>query len=447
MERPDRPERSHTIAVANWNSETSVRQQVDWKRALTKAKQELSKHKSRRLDDDSPQPLGWKQSPSNLEGFKHLILLEPISALLIAWPVAVAASLLEWSSVWTFWLNFLAMIPLAKLMGDATEELAAGLKSDTVGGLLNATFGNAVEMILMVQTIRAGQIDVVKGTLLGSVLSNLLLVLGMSFVAGGFTPLDGKVLNKRQAFSTVVALTNVTMLLLATAAMALPTIFFSTVGGLGGEEPDARTLEVSRYCSTYILSAYVAYLLFQLYTHAEAFTSSDEEESEFDLQPQLTIGGAMLLLTVTTTMVAVSSEFLVGSIDGLVEKWQLGKAFIGIVLLPIVGNACEHVGAIRMAMSEKVDITIGIAVGSSTQVALFVVPFAVIVGWAIDEPMDLNFGPMDTTVLVFAVLLTFSIITDGMSTWLEGYMLIIAYLIIATLYWFFPEVSQDQRRL
>lgn len=238
-----------------------VRQQVAWKKALTKAKQQLSNQKTRRLDDDSPQPLGWKKGPSDCQGFKHLILLEPVSILLLAFPIAVLSHLLEWGTIWTFWLNFLAMIPLAKLMGDATEELAAGLRSDTIGGLLNATFGNAVEMILMVQTLRAGQIDVVKGTLLGSILSNLLLVLGMSFVAGGFTPLDGKVLNKRQAFSTTVALTNVTMLLLATAALALPTIFFATVRDQLGEEQDSRTLEVSRYCSTYILSAYIAYLL------------------------------------------------------------------------------------------------------------------------------------------------------------------------------------------
>jgi len=457
-----REERSGTVPMDTLylSNDVSVRQQVAWKKALTKAKQQLSSQKSRRLDSDAPQPLGWKQGPNDAEGLRQLILLDPISLLLFAFPIGVAAHFLEWRAIFVFWLNFFAMIPLAKLMGDATEELAAGLKSDTIGGLLNATFGNAVEMILMVQTLRSdkkGNIKVVKGTLLGSILSNLLLVLGMSFIAGGVTPRDGKVLNKRQVFSTVVALTNVTMLLLATAAMALPTIFFSTLGTqfeeqhsmLGmqfeeeqhskfEEEQHSRTLKVSRYCSIYILSAYVAYLLFQLYTHAEAFSAGEDSEDE-DLQPQLSICGALGLLVVTTIMVAFSSEFLVDSLDSLVEDWGIGRSFIGIVLLPIVGNACEHAGAIRMAMSEKVDITIGIAVGSSTQVALFVVPFAVLTGWILDQPMDLNFGPLDTTVLVFAVLLTFSIITDGMSTWLEGYMLFIAYVIVATLYWFFPE--------
>jgi len=339
-------------------------------------------------------------------------------------------------------LNFLAMVPLAKIMGDATEELAAGLNNDAVGGLLNATFGNAVEMILTVQTLRAGQLDVVKGTLLGSILSNLLLVLGMSFFAGGLTRRQGKVIGKEQTFSKEAALTNMTMLFLAAATFALPTVLFCAdlMDEYDAEEKHRVTLQVSRWCSLYILSAYVAFLLFQLYTHVDVFKG---EEDDSDEKASLSPIWAGFLLFLVTCFVAASSEWLVGSIDGLVENWKIGKAFIGIVLLPIVGNACEHAGAIRMAIAEKVDITIGIAIGSSTQVALFVVPFSVIIGWALGQPMDLAFGSMNTTVMLFAVLIAFSITTDGSSNWFEGWMLMVAYGVVATLYWFVPEAHHQ----
>jgi len=424
------------------HSDSTVQHQIQWKKELVKSKRQLAAERDHRQNGETieHQPLGWKPETSNCKGLKHLILQDPISWLLAAFPFAVASYVREWNNVLCFWLNFVVMIPLAKLMGDATEELAAGLKNETVGGLLNATFGNAVEMILTIQTLRAGQIEVVKSTLMGSVLSNLLLVLGMSFFAGGMTPRDGKLLGKQQTFCARSGQVNVTMLLLSAAAVTLPTLFFNAVQE---HQQNQRTLQVSRWCSLYILSAYLAYLFFQLYTHAEVFQPQGEDEEEEEEDPQLTVCGALVLLAVTTVVVAFCSEFLVESIDGLAEQWGLGRPFIGIVLLPVVGNACEHAGAVRMAIVEKVDITIGIAVGSSTQISLLVVPFAVLVGWMIDREMDLNFGAMDSTVLVFAVLISFSIITDGMSTWLEGYMLLMAYAIIATLYWFFPETHQS----
>jgi len=351
-----------------------------------------------------------------------IVVSDPISLLLFAWPAGCAAHYYEWGDASTFWLNFFAMIPLAKIMGDATEELAAGLHNEAVGGLLNATFGNAVEMILTVQTLRAGQLGVVKGTLLGSILSNLLLVLGMSFFAGGLTRREGKLMGKEQHFSKEAALTNMTMLFLAAATFALPTVLFSSDFMSEYEESERAevTLKVSRWCSIYILSAYVAFLLFQLYTHVDVFKGEDDGEEE---QALLSPCGAGTLLFLTTCFVAASSEWLVDSIDGIVDEWGIGKAFIGIVLLPIVGNACEH----------------AIAIGSSTQVALFVVPFSVIIGWALGQPMDLAFGSMHTTVMLFAVLIAFSITTDGSTNWFEGWMLMVAYAVIATLFWFVPE--------
>lgn len=421
---------------------------VNQKKDLLKAKHEFQKY-TNSTPTESHSPLGWTKGPDNIKGLKGIIINDWISSLLLLWPVGCVAHFYSWGDHYKFTINFLAMIPLAKILGDATEELAAGLNNDTVGGLLNATFGNAVEMILTVQTLRAGELSVVKGTLLGSILSNLLLVLGMAFLFGGLTPgADGKVRGKEQNFLSNAALINLTMLFLATASFALPTVFFSAaeMDIYSSAEKRSLTLSLSRWCSIYILSAYIAFLVFQLYTHIGMFSDSDNNEDEDEegaeeaanLSPPV----ALALLFVTTCFVAASSEWLVDSIDGLVDEFNIGKAFIGIILLPIVGNACEHAGAVRMAMVEKVDITIGIAVGSSTQIGLFVVPFSVLVGWAIDRDMDLNFGTMNTTVMIFAVLIAFSIITDGAANWLEGYMLMVAYAVIATLFWFFPELGE-----
>jgi len=373
----------------------------------------------------------------------HIVVWHPMSVMLLAWPFGCIAYYWKWRSEFTFFFNFLAMVPLAKILGDATEELAAGLRNPTIGGLLNATFGNAVEVILMFQTLRAGQIAVVKGTLLGSILSNLLLVLGMSFFIGGLS--GGSIRGKEQEFSKSAALTNMTMLFLATCSFALPTVFFSArqleeanhfviEHGYAPEfQSEDVVLRISRCCSIYILCTYVAFLVFQLYTHVEADDDDEEEEAT------LPIWLAMLLLMVTTLFVAASSEWLVDSIDGVVEALQIGHVFIGVILLPIVGNACEHAGAVRMAIADKVDITIGIAIGSSTQIGLFVIPVSVMVGWLIDQPMDLNFGPLDTSVMIFAVIIAFSIVADAASNWLEGFMLMVGYAVIATLYWFFPD--------
>jgi len=396
---------------------------------------------------------GAPPRPGNWQTLMRIVVCDPINLLLLALPVACASHVLEWDAPFTFWLSFLAMIPLAKILGDATEELAEGLRNETLGGLLNATFGNAVEMILTVQNLRENKLQTVRDSLLGSILSNLLLVLGMSFCLGGLTrgP-DGKILGKEQLFSKEAALTNMTMLLLATAAFSLPTVFFANQrqaalehGLIDHEDPHIDSsdsdivLKISRYCSIYLLMAYIAFLVFQLFTHREVFQSPEEDEVEDDanggashLSPAFALG----LLFVTTVLVTLASDWLVKSINGLIDKGQFGGRFVGMILLPIVGNACEHAGAVRMAMAEKVDITIGIAVGSSTQIALFVTPFSVILGWIIGREMDLNFGSMDITVMVFSVLVSFSIMTDGASNWLEGFMLMVAYAVVATLFWF-----------
>jgi len=401
--------------------------------------------------------------PSNVDGSGlAAILLHWMNLLLVFFPLGMLAVHEEWGDTPVFWFMFVAMIPMAKILGDATEELAAGLKNDMLAGLLNATFGNAVEMVITVQTLRRGLYDVVKATLLGSVLSNMLLVLGMSFFFGGIvnnipatklrktatkdslgtTSSDVEysrfATGKVQHFRVLGAMVNTSMLLLSCLSFSLVTVFRSvtTVDGLSYGTDDTL-LPVSRTCSLIIASAYVAYIIFQLVTHREAM--ADEEGEGGEEEPVLSIGAATALLFGTTLFVAFASEYLVRAIEGVTKRCHLSQHFIGIILLPIVGNACEHMAAVRFAMMDKPSLSIGIAVGSSTQIALFVVPFSVIVGWAIEKDMDLNFGALNTTVMTLSVVVVLSMVVDGQSNWLQGYLLCAAYAVIAVLYGYLPN--------
>jgi Ca2+:H+ antiporter len=362
----------------------------------------------------------------DIEGLKS-ILLAKMNILLIFLPITFWMQYKEYPDGQKFMASFFAMVPLAQILGDATEELAMVLNSDVIGGLLNATFGNAVEMILTVQTLRAGLIQVVKDTLLGSVLSNLLLVLGMSFFFGGLG-------FYKQTFSREGAMVNVTMLLLASMSLALPTVF----GAQLQMESFEQQLAVSRGISVIVAITYVAYLIFQLFTHPDLFTE-EEGDGDGEEEANLSAKAALGLLAGATVLVAAASEVLVDPIDGVVSQYHIPPAFLGTILLPIVGNACEHASAIRMAIQDRMSISIGIAVGSSTQISLFVVPFAVILGWVLDQPMDLNFRPLNTVIMILSVLITWSIVADGTSNWLVGFMLMVAYLIVCVLYWFIPS--------
>jgi len=407
------------------------------------------------------------------------MLVHPLNVLLVAFPLGILAHVFSWGDVWIFWLNFIALVPMAKILGDATEELAAGLKNDMLAGLLNATFGNAVEMVIMVQTLRAGYTEVVKATLLGSVLSNLLLVLGMSFFFGGIIGSSKKnstsaiplsppqaagarksltsptaavrldmaevetyaefVGEKVQTFSVMSALVNTSMLLLSCLSFSLVTVFASETHPDGTGAMDLVLLPVSRICSIIIMVAYGAYIFFQLVTHREAMAEDDDGDNGDNEEPALSIPTAVMVMLLTTCIVAFSSELLVSSLDEVVEHMGISRHFIGIILLPIVGNACEHASAIRFAVMDKCGLSIGIAVGSSTQISLFVVPFSVIVGWTIQQPMDLNFGSLNTTVMSISVVVVLSVVVDGTANWLQGYLLMSAYFVVGVLYWHLPN--------
>jgi len=429
------------------------------------------------------------------------MMLHPMNILLICLPLGLAAFYLEWGEQYVFWFNFCAMVPLAKILGDATEELAAALKNDMVAGLLNATFGNAVEMVITVKTLRAGLYDVVKATLLGSVLSNTLLVLGMSCFLGGLVTLSGNNDNKAaqytslpaareddsmseprrnvaagdrvrsttsqaptdlteessaefyqtfdmsekvQNFSTLGALVNVSMLLISCTSFSLVTVFGMTCRGSTVSFEDEILLPVSRIASIVILMAYLAYTFFQLVTHKEAMGGQEDDGGGDGAEgTHMSAWLACAILFGVTLLVSVCSEMLVDAIGGVTEKAHISKHFIGVVLLPIVGNACEHAAAVRFAMQDKLGLAVSIAVGSSTQIALFVVPFSVLAGWYMDGPMDLAFGALSTSVITFSVIVVLAMVVDGQSNWLQGYLLCSVYAIIAVMYWYLPDDLRD----
>lgn len=401
---------------------------------------------------------GSQASSSNLAGLIS-IFNHPFSVLLVAFPLGILAHVQQWGPLWGFWLNILALVPLAKILGDGTEELAAAIKNDTISGLLNATLGNAVEMILSVQTLRKGLLDVVKATLLGSILSNILLVLGTSFLLGGVIGSDTVVgkhhiihiedyepakctMEKEQVFSSKSALVNMAMQLLACMTCALPTVFASSSGAPRTEKEIQKVVEVSRVGAIIIMASYVAYIMFQLVTHKRMLTldegnESDEEEEEAE-DAGMSARCALTLMACTTAVIAVSSEILAGAIEEVVEHCGIPERFIGIILLPFAGNACEHASAVRFAVQDRPGLSIGIAVGSSTQIALFVVPFTVVMGWIMDKPMDLVFGSMNTAVMILSVLVVLTLVIDGRSNWLKGFMLCTAYIFCAVLYWYMP---------
>lgn len=448
-----------------------------------------------------------EKPPNNYETGIIAILKHPLNLLVLCLPGGIYAYVTGLGESYVFWLNFLAMIPLAKILGDATEELQASLKNDMLAGLLNATFGNAVEMVITVQTLRAGLLDVVKATLLGSVLSNVLLVLGASFLCGGIWSIgakNGSVSNrlpvkaprvgyatdgraatcgdldalrgpgrisirnagtidmaailavgaegegapggmnlnvgeKIQSFSVLGALVNTSMLLISCMSFSLITVFQSVNEDHSDEYRDRTLLPVSRISSIIIMMAYVAYIVFQLVTHRGAMNDTGGDEGEDDGVDHLSVGTAVLLLFFTTVIVAICSELLVDAIKGMSEGCNLSTHFIGIILLPFVGNACEHAAAVRFAVQDKLGLSVSIAIGSSTQIALFVVPFSVLAGWFIGVPMDLNFGTLNTSMITLSVVVVLSMVVDGQSNWLQGYLLCSVYVIIAVMYAYLPD--------
>ncbi|OEL28982.1 Vacuolar cation/proton exchanger 2 [Dichanthelium oligosanthes] len=309
----------------------------------------------------------------------------------------------------------------------------------TVGGLLNATFGNATEMIISIYALKNGMIRVVQQSLLGSILSNMLLVLGCAFFAGGLVHSD-----RDQVFNKASAVVNSGLLLMAVLGLMFPAVlhFTHSEAHYGKSE-----VALSRFSSCIMLVAYASYLFFQLKSHRSMYSPiGDEEEAIEDEEDEkeITQWEAICWLFILTIWISVLSGYLVDAIQGASESLNLPVAFISVILLPIVGNAAEHASAIMFAMKNKLDITLGVAIGSSTQISMFVIPFCVVIGWMMGQEMDLNFQLFETATLFITVLVVAFMLQEGTSNYFKGLMLILCYLIVGAS--FFVHVDPDESK-
>eukprot|EP00425_Heterocapsa_triquetra_P036268 CAMPEP_0195082584 /NCGR_PEP_ID=MMETSP0448-20130528/23727_1 /TAXON_ID=66468 /ORGANISM="Heterocapsa triquestra, Strain CCMP 448" /LENGTH=409 /DNA_ID=CAMNT_0040115711 /DNA_START=92 /DNA_END=1321 /DNA_ORIENTATION=+ len=369
-------------------------------------------------DEDEPH--------SDLQGFANIFGGHKIlTFMLLALPCGFGAHYMDAEPQYIFLFNFIAIIPLAWLIGKATEDVAAKV-GETLGGLLNATFGNVVEMLLCIAGIRNNEIEVVQCTLLGSILSNLLLVMGCAFLAGGL-------FFAIQEYNQSGAAIQCSLMSMSVFAIGLPTIYTNV---LHQEVEYEHMIQVSRWSSIFLLSIYAAYLVFQLKTHAELFQDEGGGEDEEEEKPDLSAPTAAVLLAVATVITSFSTDMIMDALEVTVTKWNVSKEFVGIILLPIIGNAAEHYTAITVAMRNKMDLSLGVAAGSSCQMALLVTPFTVLVGWWYDKDMTLNFHMFQLAVLVFAVFLVTTILNNGKSNWFQGYILLVTYFVLALIYFF-----------
>lgn len=424
----------------------------------------------------------------------ELFLGSKLNVLLLATPFAFMSNYLGWGEVATFSFSLVALVPFAERVSFVTEDVAK-YTNDTMGGLLNASFGNITELIVCIFALKAGYVRVVQVSMLGSVLSNLLLVLGSAFVVGGLR-------HKEQRFNKAAAATNSGLLVIAVLALSLPSVLDATHDGLGGNHteiishhtarsvplhvdvpglqvaalvpslppsgvmvstssmPAGGLLEVlpgagswltekgtleeetlnggdaplwlSRILAMALLSLYCMLLFFQLKTHSHLFEGEPDEDEEPGL---LGLWGGVFWLALITVFISLLSDFIVDTISAAAKQMGIPILFLSGVLVPIVGNAAEHAAAITFAYRNKMEICLGSAVGSAVQISVFVIPLCVIIGWIFDKPMTMNFHFFETSVLLLTCIGVSVVLMDGQSHWLKGAILVMAYFMIAASFW------------
>ncbi|KAJ3923827.1 calcium proton exchanger [Lentinula edodes] len=426
-------------------------------------------------------------SPTMFQSFRSVICSSWINLLLLCIPVSWALNFASDNDTLIFVFSFLAIIPLAKLLAFATDELSMRV-GQTLAGLLNATL-----IIALTQC----KLHIVQSSLIGSMLSNLLLVLGMCFFAGG-------VRFSEQGFGLVASQLNSSLLTIAVIAILLPAAFYYNVTTQTDSDEGQDLLKVSHGVAIILLFIYAAYLVFQLYSHASLYNDKNdiikstkyaprpkktksnnttaatftsvassaaslaggrhkskdvekglapatstaegevvvEVEEEEEEKPQMNLTTTIVLLAVVTALVSVTAEWLVDSIDGLTDTGAISQEFVGIILLPIVGNAAEHVTAVTVSVKDKLTLSLGVAVGSTLQIALFVIPFIVTLGWMMGKPLTLLFDPYESITLFLAVLTVNYSVQDGKSNWLEGMILMCLYIILCVTFWYYPGKSK-----
>ncbi|PQE04568.1 putative Ca2+-transport (H+ Ca2+ exchange) protein [Rutstroemia sp. NJR-2017a BVV2] len=488
--RPSDPSTDETI-VARQSSRQPSEEQIARKRFINRLWNKKDKDAERVEGEEKPKKKrggifagkDLKHEPFTLRNqLQNTIGNSWINVLLIAAPVGIALNYAGVNKIVVFVVNFIAIIPLAAMLSFATEELALHV-GESLGGLLNASFGNAVEMIVAIIALAKKEVVVVQTSLIGSILSNLLLVMGMCFFFGGLRRTE-------QFFNQTVAQTAASLLALAVASVIIPTAF-----NAWSDTSNAPIAAISRGTSVILLVVYAGYLYFQLHTHSTMFSEESQkvpmrprknalpegslarglakaggigagpgranmperpphdelinaeaslDEEEEPEEPQLHILVAWATLAGATAIIGLCAEFMVDSISAVTASGNISVEFVGLILLPIVGNAAEHATAVTVACKDKMDLAIGVAVGSSMQVSLLLIPLMVIIGWIMGEDrMNLSFDGFQVAVLFVAVLLVNYLIGDGKSHWLEGMLLQCLYIIIAVCAWYYPAKDDD----
>jgi Ca2+:H+ antiporter len=346
-----------------------------------------------------------------------------LNILLVLVPIALILDLTDTGGhTIVFVTSALAMIPLAALLGQATEEVA-GYTGPKIGGLLNATLGNAAELIITIVALREGLVNVVKASIAGSIIGNILIVLGASVLLGGLK-------HGEQRFDARIAGVNATMMMLAVVALIVPAVF---ARGDATHHLSSHDLDhLSDGVAVVMIVMYALYLIFTL--RGSSGGGGHQEEAA----PGMSLPMAIGILAASTIAIVVMSELLVGAIEPTAEAWGLSDLFIGVMLVPLVGNVAEHLVAVKMALKNKMDLSLAIALGSSLQVALFVTPVLVFAGILLDHKMSLVFSSFELAALIGASVIATLISVDGRSNWLEGAQLISVYFMIGLAFYFVP---------
>ncbi len=369
-----------------------------------------------------------------------------IYAMLLFIPLAFVAEFAHFDPTLVFFSSCLGITPLAKIMGTATEELAVKTGSG-IGGLLNATFGNAVELIIAIFGLIRAQddpklLEIVKASITGSMIGNLLFVLGLAMFVGGWK-------RNKQTFNATATRASNTLLTLTAIALIMPATFALTLAAptTDAQRLDQRNLleNLSLGVAAILIISYGAQLLFSLRTHAYLFGSHESEGEEADESHGWSVRDSLLVLLVATVLVGFMAEFLVGSVESLTSKFGWTELFIGVILIAIIGNAAEHLTAVIVATKNKMDLAIGIAIGSSTQVAAFVAPVLVFLGFFLGGNSQLNlvFSLFELIAIVLSIFIVNVVANDGESNWLEGVQLLAAYLIIAIAFYLHPPLTSN----
>ena len=363
-----------------------------------------------------------EENQKNIRGKKSKSTLDKTFLVLLCFvPITLIVNYFYEYPLVVFFLSALAIIPLAKYIGEATEELAV-YAGPALGGFLNATFGNATELLIGIFAIRAGLVEVVKASITGSIIGNLLLVAGMAMLFGGWR-------HKKQTFNKTGALATSSTLLLAAIALIMPAIFLQTAPASAGKIIE----ELSIFVSVFMLIVYVASLFFIFYTHRHLYT-----EEVGKLEAKWSKKKGIIILLLATIAVAWMSEVLVGSIEPVINSFGWTELFIGVIFVAIIGNAAEHTSAIVTALKNRMDLSLQISIGSATQIAMFVAPVLVLASLFFKTQMSLVFNTFELIAIVLSILIANLVVEDGESNWLEGLQLLMAYAIMAVAFFFHP---------